>query len=77
MPRTEKCQSCLGTGEIQVPTIREKIANHLIYTANHPQYPNGAGLALGPHEVLELAEALGITEAELAPLEELPDAGEV
>lgn len=88
MPRTVQCptcqgervcRSCLGAGEIQAPTIREKLVHHMIYSRANPAFGGSvAGLALAPLEVEELAEALGITGAELVlPDPEPPDAGPV
>jgi hypothetical protein len=70
MATTKRCDACLGTGEVIVPDIRDKITNHLIHAAvTHPGQRMGLGLS--PEEVAELADALEI------PLPEIPDAGPV
>lgn len=65
MPRTERCESCLGTGFTEIPTIQEKIVHHLIYAGAHPEQQYG--LQLAPAEVAELADALGIPPPPLQP----------
>lgn len=67
MSTWETCPQCAGSGQIEKPTVVEKIARHLIYAAaNKARGPFGLGLA--PDEVDELGRALGILPAE-APAE--------
>ena len=68
MPITQPCDRCMGTGELEVPTISEKVANHL---ANAPDY----GLQLLPWEVVDLAAAMGISPEMIS--EQRSDAGPV
>jgi hypothetical protein len=53
MPVKQPCGTCMGTGTVEVPTIREKVAYHL---ANHPDY----GLQLLPWEIIDAAAVMGI-----------------
>jgi hypothetical protein len=49
----QTCQTCGGSGFVEIPTIEDKIARHLM------EAPAG-GLALFPSEVHELGHALGL-----------------
>jgi hypothetical protein len=53
MTLRQTCTSCDGTGFVDVPTIQDKIAMHLMNAPDN-------GLALFPAEVHELGHALGL-----------------
>jgi hypothetical protein len=66
------CETCAGTGQVEKPSMREKIARHLIFAAAN-QEKGPFGLGLSPDEVHELGIELGI----LAPGTPAPSASPI
>jgi hypothetical protein len=64
--RTERCPTCLGIGEVEIPSIQEKLVNHMILSQGK------VGVGLAPAEVAELLDALGVSAPEVSG-----DAGQV
>jgi hypothetical protein len=72
MARTEQCPNCLGTGELVIPDIREKLENHLIFLGAQGVDATKVTIGLTGLEVAELADVLGIGAPEVSG-----DAGQV